>query len=84
MSKYRGTTAFHLVYAELIQAVRYRGLTTYQRVARIGGLPESGNAMGRETGEVLGLICRQEVGEGRAMLSLDGAIEQSLAALGWE
>lgn len=69
MSKYTGTTALHLIYSELIQAARYRGLTTYQTIARIGGLPEMGNAMSAATGEVLGLIVEQERAEGQPMLS---------------
>lgn len=69
MSKYEGTTNYHLVYGELIAAARYGGLTNYTRVAKIGGLPVSGNAMGQQVGEVLGLIVRNELDEGRPMLS---------------
>lgn len=69
MSKYKGTTELHLIYAELIQAARYRGQTTYQRIAQIGGLPMSGNAMSSATGQILGLIVDQEIAEGRPMLS---------------
>lgn len=69
MSKYKGTTAFHLVYAELINAARYRGLTTYQEIARIGGLPTQGQAMASATGLILGDIVEQELAEGRPMLS---------------
>lgn len=69
MSKYTGTTALHLVYAELISAARYRGLTTYTEIARIGGLPIQGSAMAAATGIVLGEIVEQELREGRPMLS---------------
>lgn len=69
MSKYAGSTNLHLIYCELIQAARYRGLTTYQTIARIGGLPQQGNAMSAATGAVLGLIVQQEQAEGRPMLS---------------
>ena len=67
--KYRGTKEYLLVYCELIQAARYRGLTTYQRVAQIVGLPLSGNYMGSELGDVLGAISEDEIGLGRPMLS---------------
>lgn len=69
MSKYRGTSAYHLVYAELIRAAQYRGLTTYQEIARIGSLPERGQAMASATGQMLGEIVTQELDEGRPMLS---------------
>jgi hypothetical protein len=61
--------AFHLIYAELIQAARYHGVTTYQKIAHIGGLHESGSIMAAETGQVLELISQQESREGRPMLS---------------
>ena len=60
----------HLVYCELINAARYRGTTTYQRVARIGGLPEAGAAMANQVGALLGQICRLEMEAGRPMLSV--------------
>jgi len=33
--KYHGSKEYHLVYAELSNAARYRGVTTYQAVAQI-------------------------------------------------
>jgi hypothetical protein len=36
--KYRGTTLYHLIHAELIAAARYRGTVTYQEIAQIMGL----------------------------------------------
>ena|SRR5688572_3754995 len=69
MPKYQGTTAYHLVYAELIRAARYRGFTTYTEIARIGGLPLRGNPMGAAVGQILGEIVDQELKEGRHMLS---------------
>lgn len=67
--KYRGTTKYFHVHAELVRAAQYRGLTTYQDVAVIMGLPISGSHMGREVGYVLGEISEDEVGAGRPMLS---------------
>jgi hypothetical protein len=67
--KYRGTKEYHLVYSELIQAARYRGLITYGRVAAIMGLPPSGNHMAAEIGKILGEIVEEEHGQGRPMLS---------------
>ncbi len=48
--KYQGSTQYLLAYAEIISAARYRGLTTYQAIAEVAGLPKSGNLMGRGSG----------------------------------
>ena len=68
-SKYRATVLFSRVREELIRAAEYRGLTTYQHVALIMGLPLEGNHMGREVGQILGEISGHEVADGRPMLS---------------
>jgi len=57
------------VLAELIHAAEYRGVTTYQDIAVIMGLPLQGAYMGRETGHVLGEFSEDEVNAGRPMLS---------------
>jgi hypothetical protein len=67
--KYRRETLYFHVMAELVKAAQYRGLTTYQDLAVIMGLPASGSHMGRETGQVLGEISEDEVAAGRPMLS---------------
>lgn len=67
--KYRGTTIYFHVMAELVRAAQYRGLTTYQDIAVIMGLPVSGSYMGRETGYILGEISEDEVIANRPMLS---------------
>lgn len=67
--KYRGTTVYFHVHAELVRAAQYRGLTTYQDVAVIMGLPMSGSHMGKEVGHILGEISEDEVNANRPMLS---------------
>ena len=67
--KYRGTKRYHLVYGELIRAAQYRGLTTYQAIAQIMGLPLTGQHMGSEIGKILGEISEDELRLGRPMLS---------------
>lgn len=67
--KYRGTTKYFHVMAELVRAAQYRGLTTYQDIALIMGLPLRGSHMGREVGHILGEISEDEVVAGRPMLS---------------
>lgn len=57
------------VLAELVRAAELRGVTTYQDIAVIMGLPMQGNHMGRETGRLLGEISRDEVQASRPMLS---------------
>lgn len=67
--KYRGTTKYFHVKAELVRAAQYRGLTTYQDIAVIMGLPLRGSHMGNEIGHVLGEISEDEVNASRPMLS---------------
>jgi hypothetical protein len=67
--KYRGTTKYFHVLAELVRAAQYRGLTTYQDIVVIMGLPQSGSHMGKEVGWVLGEISEDEVNAGRPMFS---------------
>ena len=67
--KYRGTPKYFFVMAELVRAAQYRGVTTYQDLAVILGLPQKGSHMGREIGLVLGEIAEDEVTAGRPMLS---------------
>lgn len=54
---------------ELVHAAQYRGVTTYQDIAVIMGLPLQGNHMSRETGRMLGEIAQDEFNAGRPMLS---------------
>lgn len=68
-SKYRGTTTYFHVMAELVRAAQYGGLTTYQDVAVIMGLPTWGSHMGSQVGQVLGEISDDEAAAGRPMLS---------------
>lgn len=66
---FRDTPLYTLVLAELVTAARYRGVTTYQHIAAIMGLPNSGQHMARQIGLILGEICEDEVARGRPMLS---------------
>lgn len=68
-SKYRGTIEYALVYNKLITAAKYRGTVTYQEIAKMMGLPLSGNYMGAMIGYILGEISDDEVANGRPMLS---------------
>jgi hypothetical protein len=68
-NKYRGTTDYIRVLAELVHAAEYRGVTTYQDIAVIMGLPLQGSHMGKEIGHILGEISEDEVSAGRPMLS---------------
>ena len=68
-TRYVGTRQYHLIYAELIRAARYRGTVTYQELADLVGLPLRGSYMGSELGGYLGAISEEEVKQGRPMLS---------------
>ncbi|MBN1451643.1 MAG: hypothetical protein JW963_11560 [Anaerolineales bacterium] len=50
-------------------AAQYHGLVTYQVIAKMMGLPSSGNYMAHELGIILGEISEDEVRKGRPMLS---------------
>jgi alkylated DNA nucleotide flippase Atl1 len=67
--RYRRTTKYVHVLAELVRAAQYRGATTYQDIALIMGLPHKGLHMSREIGWILGEIAEDEVKAGRPMLS---------------
>ena len=67
--KYRGITKHFHVLAELDRAAQYRGLTTYQDIALLMGLPQSGSHMGKEIGWILGEISEDEVRAERPMMS---------------
>jgi hypothetical protein len=67
--KYRRTTTYARVLAELVRAAEYRGVTTYQDIAVIMGLPLKGSHMAAEVGHILGEVSEDEVRAGRPMLS---------------
>jgi hypothetical protein len=58
-----------LVLAELVRAAQYRGLTTYQDLAVVLGLPTRGSHLVSDIGHLLGEITEDEVARGRPMLS---------------
>ncbi len=68
-SKYRGTQEFLLVYMKLISTAQHRGIVYYTEIARILGIEQLGQHMGREVGQVLGEISEDEHRLGRPMLS---------------
>ena len=68
-TKYRGSKEYLLVYCELMRAARYGGMTTYQAIADIMGLPLRGSHMGKEVGHMLGEISQDELDHSRPMLS---------------
>jgi hypothetical protein len=68
-SKYRGTPKYNRVLAELLRAAEYRGVTTYQDIGLLMGLPLQGHHLAKETGQILGEISEDEHSAGRPMLS---------------
>ena len=80
-TKYRGTTKYIHVLAELVRAAQYRGVTTYQDIAVIMGLPMQGSHMGAELGWVLGEIAeflrpRPRAGQTRQIGGRTGLLAQ--------
>ena len=82
-NRYRGTTDYIRVLAELVHAAEYRGVTTYQDLAVIMGLPLQGSYMGKETGHILGEISEDEITAGRPMLSAVAVSVTGKAGLGF-
>ncbi len=72
-----------LVYAELTQAARYRGITTYQRLAHILCLPVTGNRLGQECSRILEHIARLEEAAGRPMLTALCVTTEDLPSTGF-
>lgn len=64
-----GTREYCLIFAELINAARRRGVVTYQELADLIGLPLQGSYMGKTLAIFLGLISQEEAKHGRPMLS---------------
>ena len=81
--RYRGTKEYALVYTELVTAARYRGTVTYQEIAKLVGLPMTGNYMSKEVGSLLGAISEDEVVHGRPMLSAIGVSKQGAVGGGF-
>lgn len=69
MNKYAESKEYHLAYAEMVRAAQYGGVTTYQEIARLMGLPTRGSHMASEVGKLLGEISENERRQGRPMLS---------------
>lgn len=70
MSRYRGTSTYDQVHAELVRAAQYEGLTTYPDIAAIMDIPtDGGYEMQDKIGAILHEICEDEVAAGRPMLS---------------
>jgi hypothetical protein len=86
---YKDSLEFLLAYAELIGTAQRRGLITYGELASLLGLPTSGNYMGRELGNYLAEVSRNEQVQGRPMLSAvvvygDGSIGNGFFELAQE
>ena len=67
-TRFRGTVAYYQVMTELLHAAHYRGVTTYQEIAWIMGLPSNNGFMNAATEQILGEISEDEVLAGRPML----------------
>jgi hypothetical protein len=67
--KYRETEEYHWVRLLLVGAARTRQTVVYTAIARIMGLSDDGNLMGKETGHMCGEISEDEQLANRPMLS---------------
>lgn len=60
---------YHVVFSELIATAQRRGAVTYQEIAKLIGLPLSGNYMGSRIAGIAGEISTDEHHAGRPMLT---------------
>jgi len=67
--KWMNTKEYFVTYAIMINAAQHYGFCTYQEIAQANGWPMVGNYMGKLIGEVVGLISKNELEQGRPMLS---------------
>lgn len=66
--RYRGTPEYTKAHAELVRLARAKSLTTYADLARVAGMRHRGRHVWKVF-SLLEVISRDEVGEGRPMLS---------------
>ena len=67
--RYKETIEYYKVYSALIYAAKDQKKLNYAAVAKIMGIPETGNYMGAETGHMLGEISENEHNNRRPLLS---------------
>jgi len=67
--KYFGEIEFSNVYCRLIEVARKHKIVNYREIAQIMVIPQSGNYMSRETGQILGEISQFEHKHKRPLLS---------------
>jgi hypothetical protein len=67
--KWMNTKEYFVTYSILVNAARHHGFATYQEIAQANAWPLVGSYMGRLIGEVIGLISKNELEQGRPMLS---------------
>jgi len=63
------TKEYFVTYSIMIKAAQHQGLATYQEIAQANGFPVSGSYMGKVVGELVGLVSKNELEQGRPMMS---------------
>ena len=53
----------------MINAAQHNGFATYQEIAPANGFQLCGNVMGNKISELIGLVSKNEVNQGRPMMS---------------
>ena len=53
----------------MINAAQHNGFATYQEIAPANGFQLRGNVMGNKISELIGLVSKNEVNQGRPMMS---------------
>jgi hypothetical protein len=69
VEKWFDTKEYFIAYSIMIIAARHQGFATYQEIAQAVGLPTAGSYMGGQIGGIIGAVSKNEIEQGRPMLS---------------
>ncbi len=67
--QWMNTKEYVVTYSILVNAARHHGFATYQEIAQANAWPLVGNYMSKLIGGVIGLISKNELEQGRPMMS---------------
>lgn len=67
--KWMNTKEYFIAYSIMITAAQHHGFATYQEIAQANAWPLVGNYMSKLVGGVIGLISKNELEQGRPMMS---------------
>lgn len=69
MKDWMNSKEYFITYSIMINAAQHSGLCTYQEISQAIGISTAGSYMGRIVGQLIGLVSKNEMEQGRPMLS---------------